>query len=149
MNAKNVLMLLAVLFISVTACTNQKEAKSETEGTTAEVVVDGHNAQNALDWNGAYKGVLPCASCEGIETTLVLNEDLTFDKTEVYLGEEDGTFNTKGNFKWKEDGTTIALQTEDGEQLYKVTEGSIIALNADGKENTGDLAKFYVMNKVN
>lgn len=26
-----------------------------------------HNSQNALDWDGEYEGVLPCADCEGIK----------------------------------------------------------------------------------
>ena len=41
-------------------------------------VPDMHNAQNALDWNGTYQGLLPCASCEGIATELVLNDDGTY-----------------------------------------------------------------------
>jgi len=33
---------------------------------------------NSLDWAGSYHGVLPCADCAGIETTLILDYDLTY-----------------------------------------------------------------------
>ncbi|HSH50375.1 MAG TPA: copper resistance protein NlpE N-terminal domain-containing protein, partial [Bacteroidales bacterium] len=29
---------------------------------------DMHTSEISLDWQGTYKGVLPCADCPGIET---------------------------------------------------------------------------------
>ncbi|MFU8831928.1 MAG: copper resistance protein NlpE N-terminal domain-containing protein, partial [Wenzhouxiangella sp.] len=29
----------------------------------------------SLDWVGTYSGVVPCASCPGIETSITLNDD--------------------------------------------------------------------------
>ncbi len=40
-------------------------------------------AQPDAQWVGRYYGVLPCASCEGIETTLILQEDGSYLLTET------------------------------------------------------------------
>ena|SRR5690554_8196743 len=54
---------------------------------------DHHTAQNSLDWQGTYSGVLPCADCSGMETQLTLNEDHTYVLTDTYLGETDSEVN--------------------------------------------------------
>lgn len=50
-----------------------------------------------------YAGTLPCASCPGIETTFTLadrgdGQGGGFSMTEVYLEEEDGTFESTGQW---------------------------------------------------
>ena len=63
------------------------------------VSMDTHNSQNSLDWQGTYKGITPCADCDGIETELVLNKDLTYVIKTKYLGKGDGkTLEESGNF---------------------------------------------------
>jgi len=45
-----------------------------------QVPVDAqHTSANSLDWAGVYRGVLPCADCPGIETTLRLATDSTYE----------------------------------------------------------------------
>ncbi|MDO5606417.1 MAG: copper resistance protein NlpE [Paracoccus sp. (in: a-proteobacteria)] len=95
-----------------------------------------HDARTALDWPGRYEGVLPCASCEGIQTVLLLAEDGTYQLIETYLGEDDAEFIENGTFIWEDDGTRITLDDED-KRGYFVAEGSVIALNADN-EPAGD-----------
>lgn len=121
----------------------QNSASINADGTT-----DMHNAQNSLDWAGTYKGKLPSASGEGIETTITLKDDMTFEKVDIYKGKKGGKFTEKGKFTWDKEGTVITLEIKDAKELYKVVEGSIIMLNADGKENTGELAEMYVIKKV-
>ena len=68
---------LLVLGICITgllvSCNQKKENPVEREVGGEEM--DMHNAENSLDIAGVYKGVLPCADCEGIETTIVLKDD--------------------------------------------------------------------------
>ncbi|MEY8861961.1 copper resistance protein NlpE [Tenacibaculum singaporense] len=111
------------------------------------VVVDEHNAKNSLDWNGEYEGVLPCADCEGIKTTIQLNDNGTYVMTTKYLGEgEEET--VEGNFEWDKTGTVVTL-INDEEEPYKlkVVEGAIQKLDIEGKEITGELAKLYFLQK--
>lgn len=53
---KNILLILAAA-IMLTACGGNSRQK-----TTAGVP-DMHNAENALDYQGTYKGVFPAADC--------------------------------------------------------------------------------------
>ena len=108
---------------------------------------DGHNAKNSLDWNGEYEGVLPCADCEGIKTTILLKDNGTYTITTKYLGKgEEET--VEGTFEWDAAGTVITL-IDGNEEAYKlkVVEGAIQKLDIEGKEITGELAELYFLQK--
>ena len=62
-----------------------------------------HNSRNSLDWAGTYRGVLPCADCPGIETTVTLRADGTYSATSRYL-ERDVARTGEGRFSWSNDG---------------------------------------------
>lgn len=143
--------LIALSSLIIMSSCNTQSAEN-TESTTAESVEnvetpDMHTSQTALDWNGTYTGTLPCADCEGIETTLVLNEDLSFERTSLYKGNKGGTFNDKGKFFWDESGTIITLEIADENPKYKVKEGSVVLVDQGGVENTGELADHYILKK--
>lgn len=149
------IILVATSFAFLVAC-NSTPKKSD--NTLAETTLsqeempmnDGHNAENSLDWAGTYKGIIPAASSPGIEVTLTLMDNHTYKKTDIYIDEKDGTFNEEGTFTWSEDGFKITLNAKDGsKQIYKVIEGSIIMLDADGNEITSELASHYVLKKMN
>src|SRR5690606_14856830 len=83
---------------------------------------DHHTAQNSLDWQGTYSGILPCADCSGIETELTLNEDQTFVLTDIYLGKTDSETNKlTGKFEWNGNFINL-LGIKEGERptTYKV-----------------------------
>ena len=44
-----------------------------------------HNAENALDYQGTYKGVFPAADCPGIEIELTLHNDNTYTMNSSYM----------------------------------------------------------------
>ena len=49
------------------------------------------------DYYGTFKGMLPCADCPGIDVTIVLNPDHTFNETREYIDRnsrfvQDGTY---------------------------------------------------------
>lgn len=113
------------------------------------ISVDAHNSQNALDWQGTYRGITPCADCEGIETVVVLNKDLTFVIKTKYLGKgEAKVFEERGNFTWDKTGGIISLAGLKGKpSQYKVGENKLIQLDMEGKTVTGPLADKYVLTK--
>ncbi|MFW1838415.1 MULTISPECIES: copper resistance protein NlpE [Acinetobacter] len=126
----------------------QTPAATSTENS-AEVVDSAHTAENSLDWNGTYKGVLPCADCEGIETELELNLDKTYELKETYLGKGDGkAFESKGSFTFDSKNTSIIELDKAGDgRKYFVAEGYLKALDTEGKEITGELADKYELKK--
>ena len=139
-----------LLFISCKKEINEVEIKTDSISKVAiEKEMDAHNSQNSLDWQGTYKGVTPCADCEGIETELTLNEDLTFTLKTKYLGKADGkVFQETGNFVWDKTGGIISLEGLKGRpSQYKVGENRLMQLDREGNVIEGDLAEKYVLTK--
>lgn len=106
-------------------------------------------ASTALDWNGVYKGTLPCADCQGIETTLTLNADKTYNLLSTYLGKGDGKpVESKGSFEWM-NGNVIKLNDPRGApQLVMISENKVLMLDRSGQKVTGQLADKYILVKV-
>ena len=150
---KNKLFLVICALLCFTNCKKEmKEVEIKTDTIVKESVVttmDSHNSQNSLDWQGTYKGVTPCADCEGIETEVVLNIDLTYIIRTKYLGKGDAKiYEEKGNFVWDETGSSIALQGVKGRPSnYKVGENKLIQLDIKGNTISGALAEKYVLTK--
>lgn len=117
-------------------------------GSKAPSVPVGDNSMVSLDWDGAYYAVLPCADCEGIESTLTLNKDLTYRLVNNYLGKEGAKPNiATGTFKWSKDGSRISLSDRTPSDL-QVGENQLFALDMKGKRITGDLADKYRYQKL-
>lgn len=114
----------------------------------AATAVTPDNSANSLDWAGEYKGVVPCADCEGIETTLTLNMDNSYQLSTTYLGKDATPFKQQGSFKWDLKGSVIRLMNQkDGPALYKVGENQLFQLDMEGQLITGDLADNYKLTK--
>lgn len=66
----------------------------------------------------SYQGVLPCADCSGLDTSLFLDSDGTFILKEVYLGSRDGdqTFTEYG--QWARTADKLVLTNRQGEKRY-------------------------------
>ncbi len=107
-----------------------------------------HTAQNSIEWDGVYKGVLPCADCSGIEIELALFKDQTYTITRKYLGKGGSSnSNSKIPFSWV-DGNTIRLDgVIDGPSMYLVGEGSVTQLDINGRMIKGALKDKYVLRK--
>ena len=143
------LCYIALLALFTTACS--EASKENTAVNTAQVQTEaattvpvGDTSQNSLDWAGSYEGVLPCASCEGIQTLITLQADNRFVQETVYLGKDEKIFKLIGKAVWDEKGQKITL--EDGTQ-YLVGENQLIMLDTEGQRITGDLAANYVLKK--
>jgi len=104
-----------------------------------------HTSQNALDWAGAYRGVIPCADCRGIETVVILKSDGTFRKHSKYLGKGDEVFSKEGRFTWNAAGSIVTLT---GDAQYLVGENHLVRLAPDGSRVTSALADRYVLAKI-
>ena len=139
-------VLLTISSCNDTSKTSASEPMTESEAPTKAEVPDMHTSQNSLDWAGTYTGTLPCADCPGIDATVVLHPDQTYEKTFVYQDRKDGTFNEKGKFTWNKEGNTITLDSKETPS-FRVKEGSIVMLDGDGKEITGALSDKYVLKK--
>ena len=132
---------VVLLIILVVSC--QKKGN-----TDKKVVVDDmHNAKNFLDYVGIYKGILPCADCNGLQTEIAINENSTFCIKTKYDGKGDKVFVQKGNFSWNKQGNTIILKGVNGANQYFVGEQTLTQLDVYGKKSTGSFADEYILSK--
>lgn len=156
MNAMRYPILLLLFMVIITACNDQPVTieKVEISDTTYEIdsnlmsaTPDGATAQNSLDVVGKYKGVLPCADCEGMETIIELKNDSTYSRVIKYLGKKDDTFTATGTWTWV-NGFVINLGSiKEGPNRYFVAEGKLIQLDISGNRITGNLADKYELKK--
>lgn len=102
---KNILLILAAA-IMLTACGGNSRQK-----TTAGVP-DMHNAENALDYQGTYKGVFPAADCPGIEIELTLHNDNTYTMNSSYMDRSEEPIQQTGNYTVK--GNLLTLRAKVG-----------------------------------
>lgn len=142
------LFLAALYFFPSCASDNDTEADS-VQPPAASIPDMAHNSQNSLDWMGTYRGITPCADCEGIETTLVLHEDGRYELATEYLGKSDEIFRESGTFTWNENGNQIQLDDEDVRPAdYLIQENRVVQLDMEGDRITGDLADYYILDKI-
>lgn len=131
------ILLSLLLFIS---CTSQNTIKPGEGGDTS---------QTSLDWDGIYRGTLPCADCSGIKTTVYLMKDQTFKMISEYVGKDVKHFETTGKFSWNEAGNTITLNSGSEKTQFFVGEDTLTRLDLSGNKITGDLASKYILTKGN
>jgi heat shock protein HslJ len=130
-------IVIVALALLASGCSNSP--KSLRGGETV------HTSQNALDWEGVYRGIIPCADCQGIETVVVLKTDQTFVLHTKYLGKSDEIFTSSGRFTWNSAGNTVKLE---GDAQYLVGEGALTRLAQNGEPITGEQAQRYVLTRV-
>lgn len=143
----NKFLLIAIVFIVFASCKKEK-TNDETPDKDSIVVVEipdtVHTAKTSIDWEGEYKGILPCEDCDGMETTILLNFDNTFVQTVNYIG-KGGPYESKGSFEWDETGNSVVLKFDDGSQAkYMIGEGKISLLDDYGNSLESD---EYVLRK--
>lgn len=149
---------IVLLVVFVYACNNDGGNKGEKTDAAAMVTesvvkdtskrIDEYDAKNSLDWAGTYKGVVPCADCEGIETEIMLHSDNTYMLSAKYLGKKDTPeYKQEGKWIWL-DGSNIELEgIKSGSSKYFVSENKIIQLDMEGKKIESNLAEKYVLKK--
>jgi len=144
MNSK--FLQLALISLFMISCGKQKPPQKLSLNSKAEVI----NSQNPLDWPGTYKGVIPCADCEGIEQEITLNDNNTFTLKSIYLGKlKNNKFEETGILIWDKTGNIITAETKDKSFIvsYIIDGNTLIQLDNEKREITGPLAENYKLRK--
>ena len=106
-----------------------------------------HSSQQSLDWDGTYRGVLPCADCQGTQITIYLTKSLSYRLQVKYLGKSDSVYDQTGVFSWNKEGNTITLHNQPKPNSFFVSEGRLTKLDVSGNKITGSLAPKYILTK--
>lgn len=155
---KKVFLLFAVAALVVSCDKKQAQKAEEIKDSTsaiadtlvqkADSLVNAHTSENSLDVEGVYKGVIPCADCEGIETILKLEKNNMYTLSSRYLGKGDQKpFESKGKYVWSKEGNKITLDGDKEKQQFKVAENQLIQLDTEGNVISGELASKYTLLK--
>lgn len=116
--------------------------------------LSGTLTEQTMAYAGSYEGTLPCADCEGIKTTVVLNDDYTYQKTSTYLkGDKPSKFEETGVYELNEETDVITLipsenRDERKSNLYLLGDNRLTYLNRDGSKVEREMADLYVLEKL-
>ncbi len=146
------LLFSLITFLFIIGCKSENNAgdvnnSSAEQPSLTEAV--SHTAIKARDHIGLYTGILPCADCEGIETSLYLMANNAYLLTKVYKGVDDKrAYKSIGDFAWNAAGTTVTLSNiENAPNQFIVEDTRAIQLDMEGNKIEGDLAEKYVLAK--
>jgi uncharacterized lipoprotein NlpE involved in copper resistance len=122
MKTKITLCGLALSALVLTACSKPADKVDPPADSTTATATTTQNqpaslpaTANDLNWVGDYKGVLPCADCEGIETELELKANNTYELSEEYLGKQSNEFKAKGTFTFDADQNNVITLDNQGQ----------------------------------
>ncbi|MFA7615975.1 MAG: copper resistance protein NlpE [Moheibacter sp.] len=146
---KKVFLIAAVAGLFIAGCNSTKEESLvNADEQSEEPAIDMSNSKNSIQYLGTYKGVVPCADCEGIETVITLNPDESYEIKETYLGKSDNSFEDIGSFDWMDDGNRLKLEDTDSNiRFFEVAENKLIMLDSEGNPAEGPNDKNYELIK--
>ncbi len=132
-------LLMGILAVfSLTAC----QSDQQTGGTQK---INKHSSKSTSDYDGVYKGTLPCADCPGIETRLTLGQIKSFLYEQSYLGHKGKRYIYQGSYTIKDNILTIYADKRPINFLIGKDEFTL--LGEDLKPSTGELAPYYRLKK--
>lgn len=136
---------ILTLSLFLTALSGYNPAFAE----TGKADTDAHHGHKSLDWPGIYKGLLPCADCYGIKTSLALNKNNTYIMIYQYAGKSPRDYVEKGKFTWGEKENTIILTPRKGNAVrqYLIGNDTLTELDKDGNLVSGEQASRYVLRR--
>ena len=135
---KLTLSLVLAFGASLTACDKPKADADKPAASASQ-------ESAAPAFVGTYKGVLPCASCAGIETTLELAADGHYTLTTLFLEEPDAKPETvTGRYSQSDDKTLIRLDDNGGGYTYFIGDHLLEMRDADG--TNGDRSAEEIAN---
>ena len=111
-----------------------------------------NNRENSnQNWEGVYSNVIPCADCEGIQTTIILNKNMHYIRMSKYLGKSMDIFTDTGRFSWDKERNLITLEGIDPKESptkYTVEENKLIQMDIDGNNMEKEVRAKYSLEKI-
>jgi copper homeostasis protein (lipoprotein) len=105
-------------------------------GAEEEPVIQRQDTVSTHNFEGVFDGVLPCADCAGIETTLQIFSDGQYELTENYSGK--GIFISDGI--WKQIPKTNKIILTNDNQFYEImSNGNLLRLDTQGQKPTSQI----------
>lgn len=144
---KIILATFTIAAFVVSSCKSETEpVKNESETVEDSLKVETKTAENSIQFDGTYKGVLPCfeKECKEVEMEIKLLPNKGYIYSTKRIGLDKTALMTTGTFQFKEDGNTIVFpEIANVPNAFLVEEGKIIQLDKNQKRiETADSIKF-------
>lgn len=139
---------MTFLVCGLIGCSSSKQNHDKKIARGKQVqMVDGHNARNALDYQGTYIGTLPGYTYKVVKLTIVLTErEYVLHATP--LKERAEAIVRKGVYTWDANGSVITLEgLKNLPDKYFVAENQLRQLDMNGKQHVGENAANYILRK--
>lgn len=154
MNRKLLAIALATTIIATAGCKPDEAAEAAAApvapaapvNAVTDVVDHASPAGNAKDFDikafaGTYGGMLPCADCPGIDSTIAFTPEGTYTLSETYQDADKSSFLSKGTWSVRGDGKAVLLDPEDKDEYDRsfsiVSPTELRALDRQGKPLDG------------
>ncbi|MDX5422547.1 MAG: META domain-containing protein [Hymenobacteraceae bacterium] len=138
--------LIPLLFLLLlVSCRAPKKERTAVAGRDAAEVVE--QSKRVV---GTWQGTLPCADCPGINYTLQLLPDQTFQEELVYQERHVEPFRQTGSWKIDKAGM-LHLQKPSGVGMakFELTPDALVMLDVKGRRITSNMGGMYRLLKVN
>ncbi len=135
--------LLAFAFL-ISSC---NDADGNKENKTEETPVETP-AKETVSFQGIYTGTTPCADCPGIYMVSEFYPDSTYYQTMTYI-DRDTKATDSGKWKLQDSVITVSFQGDNSQDRYfkVMNDSSLRMLDADKNIITGELEKYYILQK--
>ena len=130
MNRKSILISCFATTLVFAACKPQvaptdDDAATATQAvpaTTPDAATETTMAQSGVQpaITGNFSGTLPCADCPGIDETLQLDTDGSFELTDVYRERPNGTHVVHGHWSTENKGAHLRLTSNERSSVDRV-----------------------------
>ncbi|MGB4497166.1 MAG: copper resistance protein NlpE [Methylococcaceae bacterium] len=107
--------------------------------------------EESKKFHGVFYGFLPCDNCNGIKATLSLKDNNNYLLVTQPAKESSREFYEKGKYSWDDENNLVLLTPKNHESTtrqYRIKdEGTLIQLNDEGKQYTGEKADSYILRR--
>lgn len=140
MKTKIKIALLAAVLLGIQGCIRIDPPLRRTADTAT---------QSSFEWAGTYRGVLPCLTCTGVETELVLRgngSQPSYVLTETRQSDGGESIVSKGRAEWDSSGSRLTLLDTQDERIIFLGDGYVAFVQ--DLESVPDFDSLYRLDKV-
>ncbi len=140
-------IVFSVVVIFLISCNTQNKNYKKQQALSEK---NAHSSRNSIDWAGTYRGVLPCADCDGVQMELSITKKSTYELKKRYEGSSTEIITESGNFRWLPEGNVITIYSGNSSNEYThflVGENKLVKLDRDANPIKNEFSQMYVLKK--
>ena len=146
---KSILLSLFLLTITIISCNKEKDVLDKEVKDITRIEAP-EKAENNLNYEGTYEGILPCIErdCKEIELSIQLLPDHHYIYSTKKIGIDNEPLLTAGVFEFEKDGNTIVLPSiANVPNSFLIEDNQIYQLDKNQQKIKGPNASRFILKK--